>query len=74
MKAGAPVDLDDLREQTVTPEVLREATDRIMDAVTRLLEELRDERAPAERYDPRVAGVRPIGNPNDRRRRNRRRA
>jgi 1-acyl-sn-glycerol-3-phosphate acyltransferase len=74
MKAGTPVDLDDLREQPVTPEVLRQASDRIMDEVTRLLQELRGEPAPTERFDPRVAGVRPIGNPHDRKRRNRRRA
>ena len=29
-----------------------------------LLEEIRDERAPAVRFDPRKAGVRLIGNPN----------
>ena len=34
-KVGDPVDLDDLRGLPVTPEVLREATDRIMDAITR---------------------------------------
>ena len=37
--AGDPVDLDDLRAKPLTPEVLREATDRIMDDVTALLEE-----------------------------------
>jgi 1-acyl-sn-glycerol-3-phosphate acyltransferase len=70
MTAGTPVPLDDLRAQPLTPEVLRQATDRIMDEVTRLLEGIRGEQAPAERFDPRVAGVRPIGNPH----RNRRRA
>lgn len=63
-KAGDPVDLDDLRGQQLTPAVLREATNRIMDAITRLLEEVRVERAPAVRFDPKVAGVRLIGNPN----------
>jgi 1-acyl-sn-glycerol-3-phosphate acyltransferase len=63
MAAGSPVALDDLREQPLTPDVLVEATNRIMDAITRLLEEIRGERAPAERFDPRSAGVRPIGNP-----------
>ena len=57
----------------MTPEVLHEATDRIMDDVTRLLEEIRGEQAPAERFDPRTAGVREIGNPHDKARRNRRR-
>lgn len=64
MSAGTPVELDDLRAQELTPEVLAEATDRIMDDVTRLLEEIRGEQAPAERFDPRIAGVRAIGNPH----------
>jgi 1-acyl-sn-glycerol-3-phosphate acyltransferase len=63
MSAGAPVELDDLRAAPLTPEVLHQATDRIMDEITRLLEEIRGERAPAERFDPRAAGVRQIGNP-----------
>jgi 1-acyl-sn-glycerol-3-phosphate acyltransferase len=66
MTAGAPVDLDDLRARPLTPEVLREATTRIMDDITRLLEEIRGEPAPTQRYDPRVTGVRPTGNPNAR--------
>jgi 1-acyl-sn-glycerol-3-phosphate acyltransferase len=66
MAAGPPVGLDDLREKPLTPEVLREATDRIMDDITRLLEGIRGERAPAERYDPRTTGVRQIGNPHSR--------
>jgi 1-acyl-sn-glycerol-3-phosphate acyltransferase len=66
MTAGGPVELDDLRAQPQTPEVLREATNRIMDEITRLLEDIRGERAPSERYDPRTAGVRPIGNPRAR--------
>jgi len=61
---GDPVDLDDLRGQTITPALLKEATDRIMAALTGMLEELRDEHAPAERFDPRKAGVKQIGNPN----------
>ena len=47
-----------------TPEVINEATDRIMAALTALVEELRGEKAPAERFDPRKMGVRQIGNPN----------
>ena len=67
MTAGRPVPLDDLRARPTTPEVLSEATDRIMDEITRLLEEIRGETAPAGRFDPRIAGVRPIGNPRSRR-------
>ncbi|GGF39235.1 1-acyl-sn-glycerol-3-phosphate acyltransferase [Marmoricola endophyticus] len=70
VKAGDPVELDDLRErvgdQTPSREVLEEATDRIMAAITALVAELRDETAPAERFDPRKAGVRAYGNPNKR--------
>jgi 1-acyl-sn-glycerol-3-phosphate acyltransferase len=75
-KAGDPVDLDDLRGQEITPEVLRIATDRIMAAITALLEDLRGEPAPAERFDPRRAGVRLTGNPHagDKKRRLRRRS
>jgi 1-acyl-sn-glycerol-3-phosphate acyltransferase len=64
VKAGDPVALEDLRDRELTPEVLREATARIMAAITGLLEEIRGEQAPAERYDPRAHGVKQIGNPN----------
>ncbi len=64
MKVGDPVDLDDLRGRPLTPEVLREATDRIMDALTTELVVLRGGEPPAVRFDPRTAGVREIGNPN----------
>ena len=64
MKAGDPVDLDDLRDKPLTPEVLREATSRIMTAITRLLEDIRQEQAPEIRFDPKLMGVRQIGNPN----------
>jgi 1-acyl-sn-glycerol-3-phosphate acyltransferase len=63
MTAGPPVPLDELRARPLTPEVLREATNRIMDEVTRLLEEIRGEKAPEVRFDPRRAGVRLTGNP-----------
>jgi len=53
VKAGPPVDLDDLRAQPLDNAVLAEATDRILAALTSLLEDLRGETAPAERYDVR---------------------
>lgn len=73
VKAGDPVDLDDLRGLNPTPEVLRQASDRIMDAITRELEDIRGEKAPDVRFDSRSRGVREIGNPNapDRTRRRR---
>jgi 1-acyl-sn-glycerol-3-phosphate acyltransferase len=64
MTVGDPVDLSDLVASEVTPEVVNEATDRIMDAITTIVEDLRGEKAPAERFDPRKAGVKEIGNPH----------
>lgn len=64
LKVGEPIDLSDLYGQEVTTEVIAQATDRIMAAVTEIVEELRDDTAPAQRFDPRAAGVREIGNPN----------
>jgi len=64
LKVGDAVDLDDLRGQNITPALLHQATDRIMVAITDLLEELRGEKAPAERFDPKKHGVKEIGNPN----------
>lgn len=48
---GEPVDLDDLRGEEVTKELLRRATDRIVDAITDLLAQLRDEEPPTERLN-----------------------
>ncbi len=67
-KVGDPVELGDLMDKPVTTEVLHEATDRIMAAVTTLVEELRGEKAPAVRFDPRTSGVAEIGNPAKRKR------
>ena len=63
-RAGDPVLLDDLRELPSSAEVTQRATDRIMDAITVLLEEIRGAKAPAVRYDPRATGTAEIGNPN----------
>jgi len=49
--AGAPVDLDDLRERTMDAATLREATERIVAAITSLLEGIRGETAPLDRFD-----------------------
>lgn len=45
--AGPPVDLSDLYGAELTVPVLREAGERIMEAVTVLLEEIRDQKRPA---------------------------
>ncbi len=67
-KVGDPVDLDDLRGRPVTAEMLHDATDRIMAAITGLVEDLRGERAPAVRFDPKQSGVTEIGNPRKKKR------
>ena len=64
MKAGDPVAIDDLRAQPQTPQIVTATTDRIMSAITDLVADLRGEEAPAERFDPRKAGVQQIGNPS----------
>jgi 1-acyl-sn-glycerol-3-phosphate acyltransferase len=64
VRAGPAVDLDDLRGRELSTQLLATATERIMVAITGLLEEIRGEQAPAERFNPRTAGVSEIGNPN----------
>lgn len=61
-KVGDPVDLSDLLGRPITNEVIHEATERIMAAITRLVADLRGEEPPAERFDPKKHGVREIGN------------
>ena len=63
VRAGKPVPLDDLYGREVTPEVLHEATARIMRAITAELEVLRGAKAPVVRFDPRTHGVTAIGKP-----------
>ena len=65
---GDPVDLSDLQGLPRSAEVLTEATRRIMDDITALVAGIRGEDPPAERFDPRKAGVAEIGNPRKQRR------
>ncbi|MDX3351856.1 lysophospholipid acyltransferase family protein [Streptomyces sp. ME01-24h] len=51
--AGPPVDLSAFYGREASAEVLRDATDTIMAAVSELLGELRGQNPPAERFDPR---------------------
>ncbi|GAB3713569.1 lysophospholipid acyltransferase family protein [Mariniluteicoccus flavus] len=51
---GEPVQLDDLRGKPLSGEVLAEASERIMDAITALVSELRDEQPPATRWNIRL--------------------
>lgn len=53
--AGEPVDLSDFQARPVDAQTLGEATERLMDAITMLLEEIRHDTAPATRMDnPRI--------------------
>jgi 1-acyl-sn-glycerol-3-phosphate acyltransferase len=61
--AGPPVDLSDLRDRPVTSDVLRQATTRIIDAITVLLADIRRQTPPADRYDHRQ--VKPGRRPKD---------
>jgi hypothetical protein len=45
-----------------SPDALNEATEYVMSAVTRLLEEIRGESAPAEIFDPRTSDLPRTGN------------
>lgn len=58
---GDPVDVADLRDRAGEPAALTEATNRLMKAITALLEELRDEKAPAERWNPSRHGQKETG-------------
>lgn len=64
MVAGPQVDLQDLYDSPLDARTLAEATARILDAITRQLETIRGEKAPAVRFDSRTAGVASVGNPN----------
>jgi 1-acyl-sn-glycerol-3-phosphate acyltransferase len=55
--AGPPVDLEDLRGRTIDTDVLAEATDRILDAITAQLAAIRGQTPPSVRHDPRAASV-----------------
>jgi 1-acyl-sn-glycerol-3-phosphate acyltransferase len=58
---GDPVDISDLRGRAGEQAALNEATTRLMNAITALLEELRDEKAPAERWNPASHGQKETG-------------
>ena len=52
-RLGPPVDLSDLAGQPLSAEVLRNGTERVMDAITREVEVLRGEPAPPHRMEHR---------------------
>ena len=61
VRAGPPVDLADLYDVPMSAAVLREATGRIMAAITRELEVLRGEKGPEALFDARERGLPVIG-------------
>ena len=52
VSVGEPLDLSRFSGRTVDQKTVTEATKLLMDAITALLEELRGEQAPPERWDP----------------------
>ncbi|NEA68736.1 lysophospholipid acyltransferase family protein [Streptomyces sp. SID12488] len=55
--AGPPVDLTRFYGMEMSPDLLKEATEVIMADITRLLEEVRAEKAPETPYDPREVRI-----------------
>jgi len=52
IRFGEPVDLSEFDGRSLDSRVLAESTEKLMTAITSLLEELRDESAPKIRYNP----------------------
>ncbi|MCU1543425.1 MAG: 1-acyl-sn-glycerol-3-phosphate acyltransferase [Microbacteriaceae bacterium] len=52
VRFGPPVDLSAFAGRKLDTATLMQATDVVMDAITELFEQLRGEKAPAERWDP----------------------
>ncbi|GAA1528425.1 1-acyl-sn-glycerol-3-phosphate acyltransferase [Microbacterium ginsengiterrae] len=58
---GDPVDLSDLKGREHQPAAIAEATERLMNAITALLEDVRQEKAPAKRWNPTEHGQKETG-------------
>jgi 1-acyl-sn-glycerol-3-phosphate acyltransferase len=52
VKVGDPVDLSEFAGKPLDNKTLTAATNKVMDAITALLEDLRGEKAPATRWNP----------------------
>lgn len=59
---GDQIDLSKYQKAQLSPAELNEATDLVMQTITKLVEELRGEKAPAETWDPYKAGQSSTGN------------
>lgn len=64
--AGPPVDLSAFHGRPLDVQTLRGATDAILADITSLLEKIRGEPAPEQRWDPRASGMPRTGNPRRR--------
>jgi 1-acyl-sn-glycerol-3-phosphate acyltransferase len=62
---GKPVDLSEYAGRSKDTRAVAEATEEVMTAITGLLEQLRGEKAPAERWDPADHGQSETGKFND---------
>lgn len=62
--AGEPVDLARYQGRPLTTDVLKGATDEIMDSLTALVAGIRQETPPARRWDPRTMNQPLTGDPN----------
>jgi hypothetical protein len=59
---GDEIDLNRFRKSNPTPAEVLEATEVVMAAITKLVEQLRGEKAPERRWDPVAAGQAITGN------------
>ena len=59
---GGEINLDKYRHAKLQPAEVQEATDLVMSKITELVEELRGEKAPAERWNPATTGQATTGN------------
>jgi hypothetical protein len=59
---GDEIDLARFRKPNPTPAEVLEATEVVMSAITKLVEQLRGEKAPDRRWDPVAAGQAITGN------------
>lgn len=61
VKFGDPVDLSAFRQRSLDSATVNEATSIVMDQITGLLEELRSEKAPVQRWNPSQHNQKDIG-------------
>jgi hypothetical protein len=62
IKAGTPLDFSKWYGKVEDPVAVEEATAYVMSAITRLLEDIRGEKAPLEVFDPKKSALPRTGN------------